>query len=71
MKDTNNELKKEASNYEIKDEIFYNLIFKTKILIDMKKFEKIVKIIHKNLNHYDINTIMNAIKTKYKIASNL
>ena len=71
MKDASDELKKEASNYEAKDGILYNLALKTEVLIDMKKFEKVVKAIHKNLSHYDTGTTMNAMRTRYEVASNL
>jgi len=71
LANSDEELKEESSGYELRDGILYNLELNTPVITTLEDLKATIEAVHKDLGHYGKATTLDAVKTRYEVASDL
>src|SRR5438552_18265198 len=66
-----NNLKQEASRYELRDGMLYNSKLNTPVIITLDDLVATIESVHKDLGHYGKQTTLDAVRQRYDVDSDL
>ena len=66
-----NDLKEEASQYTLRDDKLYHQELNTPVIVTLDDLKAMIKSVHKDLGHYGRSTTLDAVRKRYKVASEL
>jgi transposase InsO family protein len=68
---TDDELKRDSSNYELRDGVLYSSELGTPVVIALEDLESVIESVHKDLGHYGKRTTLEGVRQRYIVGSDL